>query len=681
MEDIKQKIQELTDKLNEHNRRYYVNSDPIISDYQYDMMMKELEALEREYPQHKLPDSPTQRVGGFITSKFKQVKHEFPMISLANTYSQEEVTDFDNRLKKSIDGDFEYVCELKYDGLAISLIYENGILTHAITRGDGIVGDDVTANIKTIRTIPLKLVGDYPKNLCIRGEVIMPHSSFLKLNAEKEDAGDQTFANPRNAASGTIKLQNSKEVARRNLDFKPYSVISEESNTSNHYDSLREARKWGFKVSDFMAKCKNINEVFEFIDYWNAHRKELEFDTDGIVVKVNDFALQDELGSTAKVPRWAIAYKFKAEAALTELLSVAYQVGRIGTITPVANLAPVLLAGTTVKRASLHNADIIEELDLHEHDFVYVEKGGEIIPKITGVEVSKRREGSRKIEFPEYCPACSTKLVRNEGEAAHYCPNIKGCLPQIKGRIEHFISRKAMNISTMGEETVSLLVDKDLIKNIADIYTLEYEDLFGLEREFVDEDNNVVRTISLREKSTENLLHSIEESKSRAFYHVLYALGIRHIGETVSKKLTRYFKNIDNIINADFENLIACDEIGDIIAGGIIGYFSDEDNIEIVNRLKSYGLIFSVEDFSSGNNIDTSKLKIDLKDKNVVVSGVFKNFSRDGIKDFLDAAGAKVVSSISSKTDYVIAGENMGPAKLEKAKKLGITVLSEEEVF
>ncbi|MDL2240660.1 NAD-dependent DNA ligase LigA [Bacteroidales bacterium OttesenSCG-928-K22] len=681
MKDIKEKIQELSDQLNEHNRKYYVDSNPIISDYDFDMMMKELEALEKEYPQYKLPDSPTQRVGGFITSKFKQVKHEVPMISLANTYSQEEVVDFDTRLRKSIGDDFEYVCELKYDGLAISLIYEEGVLTTAITRGDGVVGDDVTANIKTINTIPLKLVGNYPKYLCVRGEIIMPHSSFIKLNVEKEEAGDQTFANPRNAASGTIKLQNSKEVAHRKLDFKLYSVTSDELTISNHYDSLKEARKWGFKISDFMAKCKSIDEVFDFIDYWDIHRKELDFDIDGIVVKINDFTLQEELGSTAKVPRWAIAYKFKAEAALTELLSVDYQVGRTGAITPVANLAPVQLAGTTVKRASLHNADIIEELDLHEHDFVYVEKGGEIIPKITGVELSKRKIDNKKIIFPEYCPACSAKLERNEGEAAHYCPNTKHCLPQIKGRIAHFTSRKAMNIANFGDETVSLLVDKNIIKDTADIYTLKYEDIFGLEREFHDEDNNFVRKISLKEKSTDNLIESIEESKKRAFYHVLFALGIRHIGETVSKKLTKYFKNIDNIINATFDDLIACDEIGEIIAGEIIEYFNDEDNIKLVDRLKSYGLTFSVDDLDSDNNFDDSKLKIDLKGKNVVVSGVFKNFSRDGIKDYLDSAGANVVSSISSKTDYVIAGENMGPAKLEKAKKLGVSILSENEIF
>ena len=683
MDEIKRKIQELSDKLNYHNTRYYVDSNPIISDYDFDMMMKELEAIEKDYPQFKLPDSPTQRVGGDITSKFKQVEHQIPMISLANTYNEGEVTDFDNRLRKSISEDFEYVCELKYDGLAISLIYENGILVRAITRGDGIIGDDVTANIKTIRTIPLKLIGDYPANLCVRGEIILPHSSFQKLNEEREEAGEQTFANPRNAASGTIKLQSSNEVAHRKLDFKLYSVISNEINAPNHYESLNLAKSWGFKTSNLILKCSDIQSVFEFIDYWDIHRKELEFDTDGIVIKLNDFVLQERLGSTAKVPRWAIAYKFKAEAALSELLSVVYQVGRTGAITPVANLTPVQLAGTTVKRASLHNADIIAELDLHERDYVYVEKGGEIIPKITGVELSKRNADNNRIVFPEYCPSCSAKLSRNEGEAAHYCTNTKNCLPQIKGKIEHFISRKAMNIASMGEETVSLLVDKNIIKNIADIYTLKYEDIFGLEREFVDDENNTVRKISLQQKSTENLLQSIEESKNRAFHQVLFALGIRHIGETVSKKLVKYFKNIDNIIKADFDSLVSCDEIGDIIANSIISYFSDTDSIELVERLKSYGLSFSTEDSNSQstNSVDLSILKIDLKGKSVVVSGVFKNFSRDGIKDFLELAGANVISSISSKTDYVIAGENMGPAKYEKANKLRVRILSEDEVF
>lgn len=684
--EAKEKIKFLTEQLNEHTRRYYVDSNPIISDYQFDMLMKELEELEKQYPEYRLPESPTQRVGGETTEKFNQIKHEIPMISLGNTYNEEEVREFDGRIKKSVHENYEYVCELKYDGLAISLLYEDGVLMHAITRGDGISGDEVTANIKTIGSIPLKLIGDYPSKLCVRGEVIMPHKSFQRLNEDKLDAGEQPFANPRNAASGTLKLQNSGEVARRGLDFKPYTVIAGNLAATNHYDSLKLAAKWGFKTSNYIVKCPDIDEVFNFINYWSENRKNLDFDIDGIVIKVNDFDLQEQLGTTVKVPRWAIAYKFKAESACTELLSVVFQVGRTGAITPVANLTPVQLAGTTVRRASLHNADIIKELDLHEHDFVYVEKGGDIIPKITGVNFDSRKKDSKPVIFPTYCPVCGTKLIRNEGEAAHYCPNENNCIPQIKGKIEHFISRKAMDIDSFGEETVSLLVDKGKIANIADIYKLTYNDIYGIEKIIIDENNNVSRKISLKEKSTETLLKSIENSKKRQFYHVLFALGIRHIGETTSKKLVKYYHSIDNLRKAGFEDLVSHEEIGEILAKAIIDYFADSKNIAIIDSLRSYGLKFDDSKITEQYSLFTEELPnvnpiFSLDGKTFVISGVFEKFSREEMKELIEKFGGKNATSVSKSTDYLVAGNNMGPAKRQKAEELGINIISEDELF
>ena len=731
-------IAELTAKLNEHNYHYYIESNPVISDYDFDMMMKELEVLEKQYPQYKLPDSPTQRVGGDITDKFQQVRHAVPMFSLANTYSENEVGEFEDRVRKSVNADFQYVCELKYDGLAISLTYKNGILTHAVTRGDGIVGDDVTNNVRTINTVPLKLRGDFPDNVCVRGEIIMPHKSFIKLNEEREELGYQIFANPRNAASGTLKLQDSAEVARRNLDFKPYFVIAN-INANNHYDSIMFAKSWGFKVADNMSirKCSSISEIFEFINYWDKEREHLEFDIDGIVIKVNDFNLQRELGATAKFPRWAIAYKFKAKNACTELQDVIYQVGRTGVITPVAVLTPVQLAGTVVRRATLHNYDVIRELDLHEHDYVFIEKGGEIIPKITGVNFDVRQPGSNPVIFPSVCPECGTHLVKNEGDAAYFCPNEDGCPPQIKGRIEHFVSKKAMNIDSLGDETVSLLVDKHVIEDVADIYTMSYNDLFGIEKVIAD-DNHKERLFSFKGKSTENILNAIEESKSRPFAKVLFALGIRYIGEVSSKQLARHFENIDKIINASFDELIECDEIGSIMASAIIKHFSKPSNIQIVERLKSYGLNFSVDSIqrrvvshyvkrNTDNSLDLFQLdkecesdnqnniskyhnndsanvadyqsnpnfgqsvsenvttayypKIAINGKTFVVSGVFDNFGREDIKNVIESFGGKISSSISGKTDYVVAGNNMGPAKKQKAIKLNVPVISEYDLF
>ncbi|MGI6718093.1 MAG: NAD-dependent DNA ligase LigA [Bacteroidales bacterium] len=682
--NIKERIKTLTNQLNYYSKKYYIDNNPVISDYRFDMLLKELEELEKKYPEYKLPESPTQRVGGAVNEKFEQMNHEIPMISLANTYNKSEVLDFDSRMHKLIEDNFSYVCEMKYDGLAISLIYKNGVLDKAITRGDGIRGDVVTDNIRTIKTVPLKLSGDYPQNLCVRGEIIMPHSSFKILNDEREEIGEKPFANPRNAASGTIKLLNPKEVARRNLDFKIYTVLSEELKIKTHFESLLLAKEWGFKISEYIKKCVNIDDVIGYIDYLDEQRKTLDYDTDGAVVKINEFDIQNLLGTTAKIPRWAIAYKYKTESASTKLLSIEFSIGRTGTVTPVANLEPVRLAGTIVKRASLHNDDIIQALDLHYNDYVFVEKGGEIIPKITGVDIDKRDpDNNEKVIFPEYCPICKTKLIRVEGEAAHYCPNDATCMPQVKGRIEHFISRKAMNIESIGTETVALLVDKGLVKNVADLYLLKFEDLFGLERTIVDEEGKITRKISLQKKSTENILKAIEESKKAPFSNVLYALGIRHVGETVSKQLVNYFKDIDSLRNATVEELMQCDEIGEVIANSVVDYFSNETHINIINRLREYGLNFKLDESNSNlsfiNNLPTPT--IDLKDKNVVVSGVYSRVSRDEMKQLIEYYGGKVVSSVSKKTDYIIAGEKMGPSKLKKANELGVKIIYEDEFF
>jgi len=655
--EAQDKIIALTEELKEHNYRYYVLNQPSISDFDFDQKLKELQQLEAQFPQFAKEDSPTKRVGGEICKEFKTVKHRYPMLSLGNTYSREELADFDARIRKSIGDDFEYVCELKYDGLAIGLYYKNGKLVQALTRGDGLQGDDVTANVRTIRSIPLSLRTEaYPDDFEIRGEIIMTRSGFVKFNKQRREEGKPSFANPRNAAAGSIKMQDSAEVAKRPLDCYLYYVLGENLPYQNHYDNMMAAKKWGLKVPEYIAKAKNIDEIFDFIEYWDVARNDLDFDIDGIVIKVNDFVHQQQLGFTAKSPRWAISYKFKAEQALTELLEISYQVGRTGAITPVANLEPVALAGTIVKRASLHNADIIEELDLHEHDFVKVEKGGEIMPKIVGVDLQKRKQGSKKVKFIEYCPECGTRLVRNEFEANHYCPNEYHCPPQIKGKIEHFVGRKAMNIA-FGEATVNTLFEKGLVNNIADLYDLTYEQILSLE--------------GFKQKSADNLIKSLEESKVMPFEKVLFALGIRFVGQTVAEKLAEYFTSMDHLMKASKTDLMMVDEIGDRITESLLNYFADEDNRNIIKRLQQAGLKFEIEK----NKEEGPRL---LEGKSFVVSGKF-SIARDDLKKMISKFGGKNVSAISSKTDYLIAGEAMGPAKLKKAEKLGIPIISEDD--
>lgn len=675
-EEIKLRIAELSEIIESHNYNYYVLAQPTISDYDFDMLLKELIVLEQQYPDLILSTSPTQRVGGDITKEFQTVRHRYPMLSLSNSYNIEEVKDFINRIKKTIDDDVEFVCELKFDGISISLTYENGAFVKAVTRGDGTQGDDVTTNVKTIRSIPLRLKGNYPDFFEMRGEIIMPHSSFNSINIEREDLGLQPFANPRNAAAGTIKLQDSKEVAKRKLDQYCYFMMMDDDKMifKNHYESLMAAREWGFNVSDFMTLCKNVDDIEAFIDYWNEERKKLPFDIDGIVIKVNDFKQRDILGYTAKSPRWAIAYKFKAEEAHTQLLSVDFQVGRHGTITPVANLEPVQLAGTIVKRATLHNADFIDQLDLHYDDIVSVEKGGEIIPKITGVDLSQRKDDSKKVTFIEYCPECKTQLIKAEGETAWYCPNALGCPPQIKGRIEHFISRKAMNIESLGEGKVEVLFDNNLIKDYSDLYELTYDKIFGLEKIIiVDEENNISRKVSFKEKTANNIIDAIEKSKNVPFARVLFALGIKYVGETTAKLIAKAMGNIDNIISASVEELTDIEEVGSKIAISIKDFFSDERNISIINKLKEYGLQFEQEKQSEESDSHI------LSGKSIVVSGVFTSMSRDEIKQLIENHGGKNVSSISSKTSFVVAGDKMGPEKRKKAESLGIEIKSEAE--
>lgn len=677
-EEAKARIAELSDIIDNHNYRYYILAQPTISDYDFDMLMNELLSLEQQFPDLITESSPSQRVGGGITKEFATVRHKYPMLSLSNSYNKEEIIDFISRIKKSIDGPVDFVCELKFDGVSISLTYEKGILRRAVTRGDGSRGDDVTTNIKTIHSIPLKLKGDYPDFFEMRGEIIMPHNSFEKINIEREDLGLPTFANPRNAAAGTIKLQDSKEVANRRLDNYCYYMMMDDMPYKTHYESLMAARRWGFNISEHIALCHDIDEIESFINLWDVKRKALSFDIDGIVIKVNDFAQQEELGYTAKSPRWAIAYKFKAEEAHTKLLSVDFQVGRHGTITPVANLVPVQLAGTTVKRATLHNADFIKQLDLHYDDIVSVEKGGEIIPKITGVDLQCRKDNSIPVSFVSKCPECGTPLVQTEGEAAWYCPNSLGCPPQIKGRIEHFISRKAMNIESLGEGKIEVLFDNHLVNNYADLYDLKYEQLYGLEKviEIKDEYNllqePVLRKVSFKQKTADNILESLQKSKKVPFARVLFALGIKYVGETTAKLIANAEGSVDNIIKASTEELKQIDEVGEKIALSVREFFDDERNIDLVNRLRAAGLQFEQEKrTSTENNI--------LAGKSIVVSGTFKNFSREEIKQLIEDLGGKNVSSISSKTDFVVAGEKMGPEKKKKAEALNIPVLSEEE--
>ena len=658
--DIQNTIQILREELNQHNYNYYVLDEPIISDYEFDLKLKQLQELENQYPEYYDENSPTQRVGGAITKNFQTVAHQHRMYSLDNSYSKEELMDWEKRIQKVLgDVPLEYTCELKYDGASISITYENGILKRAVTRGDGFQGDDVTNNIKTIKSIPLKLKGDFPDKFDVRGEIILPFAGFEKMNQELIEIGETPYSNPRNTASGSLKLQDSAEVAKRPLDCLLYFLVGNNLPFNSQFEGLETARKWGFKAPKEAKLANSLEQVFEFIDYWDMHRHNLPYETDGVVVKVNSFHYQDELGFTAKSPRWAIAYKFKSEQVSTKLNTISYQVGRTGAITPVANLEPVQLAGTIVKRASLHNADQIEKLDIRIGDTVFVEKGGEIIPKIIAVDLSKRVENSKPIIYITHCPECQSLLVRNEGEANHYCPNFYGCPPQIIGRIQHYISRKAMDIEGLGGETVALLFNNGLVRNYADLYDLTVEQILPLER--------------MAQKSAENLIKGVEDSKNIPFESVLFALGIRFVGETVAKKLAKHYKNINALSQATLIDLILVEEIGERIAQSVIEFFSNEENKIIIGKLKSYGVQFEIIEKVNPNA--TNK----LAGKIFVVSGVFERFSRDDLKKAIEDNGGKVGSSISAKTHYVVAGDNMGPAKLDKANKLNIPIISEVE--
>ena len=684
-EEAAKRIKELSEAIEHHNRLYYLEAKPSISDYEFDKMLEELIALESKFPEFKSVDSPSQRVGGGITREFETVVHKYPMLSLGNTYSEEEVREFDQRIRKLAGDQFEYICELKFDGVAIGLTYENGRLVRAVTRGDGVQGDDVTANVRTIRSIPLVLQpGDYPDAFEIRGEVFMPRPVFDRLNEEmyrqleedgynEEEITDRLMKNPRNAAAGTIKMQDSAMVAKRGLDCILYFIYGENLPFKTHYESLKKAREWGFKTSEYVIKTSTLEGVFSFIDEWDEGRRSLPYDTDGVVIKVNEYAVQRELGFTAKSPRWAIAYKYKAESAVTELLSISYQVGRTGAITPVANLKPVQLSGTTVKRASLHNSYQIEKLDIREHDHVHVEKGGEIIPKITAVELSLRKPGAHRIKFIEKCPECNTGLVRKEGEAQHYCPNSMGCPPQIKGRIEHFISRKAMDINSLGEGKVELLYQAGLINDPSDLYQLKFEDLLGLER-IIEEDGSKPRKVTLQEKSVKKILAGIAESRTKSFEKVLYAIGIRYVGETVAKKLARHFNSLEALQSAGKEQLLEAPEVGDKIADSILEFFSDKANLKFLDKLREAGL-----HMENTPDQKTVVLSDKLSGKAFVVSGVFSTFTRDELKSLIESHGGKVQSGVSSKTDYLVAGEESGPSKLEKARNLGVSVIDEKE--
>jgi len=670
MNDIQQEIARLSEEINRHNYYYYMLDDPKISDYDFDQLLQRLIDLERQYPEYVRPDSPTQRVGGTITKQFESAAHIYPMLSLGNTYSEGDLTEFDTRVHDLLNGPMEYVCELKYDGVAISLIYEQGILTRAVTRGDGTRGDVVTANVKTIGSVPLSLTGDFPDLLEARGEIIMPFDSFNALNAEREEIGEQPFANPRNAASGSLKLQNSAEVAKRGLSFKLYYALGENLPENNHYDRLRKLHEWGFRFPDVMEKVDGLPGVLGFIRTWDVQRKSLPYPIDGIVIKVNDFAQQQQVGATAKSPRWAIAYKFKAERVSTPLLSVDFQVGRTGIITPVANLKPVSLAGTVVKRATLNNRDFIADMDIREGDFLFVEKGGEIIPKIVGVDMEKRAPEANPVRFVEVCPVCGTPLVQNEGEAGVFCPNELHCAPQIRGRLEHFISRKAMNIDSLGEGKIEVLYSQGLVRNAADLYDLTFDKLLGLEK-VIEDENGKSKTLSFKEKTTQNILNGIEQSKNVPFERVLYALGMRFVGEVTAKKLARQFKNIDAIASATKEELIEVEDVGERVAESIIQYYNNTENLEMVMRLRQAGLQMEV-----GEELQAASDK--LAGKNIIVSGVF-SVPRDELKRLIEQHGGKNVSSISKNTTYVLAGEKMGPEKRKKAESLGIPIISEEE--
>jgi DNA ligase (NAD+) len=657
--DIQQQIKTLSEELRQHNYNYYVLDNPTISDYEFDIKLKQLQELEAQHPEFAEADSPTKRVGGEVTKNFETVIHEHRMYSLDNSYTKEDLLDWETRIKKLVDGQLQYVCELKYDGASISLTYENGILLRAVTRGDGTQGDNVTANVKTIKSVPLKLKGKYPPKFDIRGEIVLPFEGFNKMNEERLEIGEEPYRNPRNTASGSLKLQDSAEVAKRPLECLLYNITGTNLGIATHFESLEFARQMGFKVPDAAKLVNSIDEVIEFIDYWNVHRHELPYETDGVVIKVNNLQQQEELGYTAKAPRWAIAYKFKAEQVSTRLNEISYQVGRTGAITPVANLEPVELAGTTVKRASLHNADQIEKLDVRLGDEVFVEKGGEIIPKIIAVDFTKRPADSKPTQYITHCPECKTKLVRHQGEAQHYCPNYNGCSPQIIGRIQHFISRKAMNIEGLGGETVALLVNEGLISNYSDLYELTKEQVMPLER--------------MAEKSAENLINGIEASKMIPFERVLFALGIRYVGETVAKKLAKHYKSIEALSQATIIDLITVDEIGNRIAESVVDFFSSEENRQIIDRLKSFGVQLALSDDVLANQTEK------LKGQTFVVSGVFETLSRDELKKLIEDNGGKISSSISSKTNYLVAGDKMGPSKREKAVKLNVSIISEQE--
>lgn len=659
--DVKNQIDALVHELKQHNYNYYVLAMPTISDYDFDQKLKQLETLEKAHPEYLNPDSPSQKVGGEITKNFKTIIHKWPMMSLGNTYNEQDLVDFDQRVRKAIGDNFEYVCELKFDGLSMSIAYENGKLLRAVTRGDGTKGDEVTTNVKTIRTIPTQVKGDkIPTYFEIRGEVFMHKAAFERLNEERLESGEVTYANPRNFASGTIKMQDSAEVAKRPLDCFLYFLYSDENPFKTHWESLQAVKSWGFKISEESKLCNNIQDVLAFISDWDQKRFNLSYDIDGIVIKVNSYAQQEELGFTAKSPRWAISYKYKAQEVETVLEKVTYQVGRTGAVTPVANLKPVLLAGTTVKRATLHNANEIERLDLHENDTVLVEKGGEIIPKIIKVNLDKRIAGAQKINYIHNCLECGTELIRKEGEAVHYCPNDEACPPQITGKMQHFISRKAMNIEGIGAETVDAFYQKGLLRHISDIYSLK------------NRENELKQLERFGEKSIVNLIEGVEKSKQMPFEKVLFGLGIRYVGATVAKKLAQHFKNIDRLMAASFDELIAADEIGERIAESVIEYFSNEAHRHEIATLRGHGLNFEIEE----KEVVLHSEK--LSGKTFIISGVFKKFSREELKDLIEANGGKILSSISAKLNYLVAGDNMGPSKLEKAQKLNIPMISED---
>jgi len=660
-EQAKKEILDLTDKVNYHSNLYYQKSRTEISDFEFDKLLETLQKLEQQFPQFKQPDSPTQRVGGSITKEFETVYHKYPMLSLGNTYSQQELEDFDGRVAKGLDGDpYEYFSELKFDGVSISLIYENGLLVRGITRGDGVRGDDVTANVRTIRTIPLRIKSkNLPTSFEVRGEVFMPKNVFTHLNKEREDIGEERYANARNTTSGTLKMQDSGEVARRKLDCFVYYLLGEDLGIETHEEGIKRLEEWGFNVSPTYKKCKDIKQVLTYIDSWENKRQDLPLETDGVVLKINNLEQQRQLGFTAKSPRWAISFKYKAESISTQLNGIIYQVGRTGAVTPVAELAPVLLAGTTVKRASLHNANEIARLDLRIGDSVFVEKGGEIIPKVTGVDLSKRKTDSKPVHYIDTCPECGTALIREEGEAAHYCPNINGCPPQITGRIEHFIQRKAMDINSLGERTIAQLHVLNLVKSPADLYDLKREDIFKLD--------------GFKELSTKNLLHGIEQSKTVPFESVLFAIGIRYVGKTVAEKLARHFKNIDALAKARYEELLQAPEVGEKIAMSVVNFFKIPENKREVERLKQAGLQFE------STLKEPEKESEVLGNKSFVISGVFQHYEREQLQDIILKNGGRVLSSVSGKLDYLLAGDNMGPAKREKAEKLGVTIISEQD--